>query len=368
MQPNFSGEEHNNNNFDFLRFFAALVVILSHSFTYCGNIRLDPIHALTGAWTLGTIGVFIFFIISGYLITKSWVTKPITRKFFWNRILRIVPGMILICLFTILIVGPINTNISIVDYFTNSQTWDYLLIITIIPLYAKDVLSLPGVFTTNPFPNVINGSLWTIPYEFTMYFSVYLLGIVGIVKKRLFLPIILLFLFIIYLMFSLRMLKDVEYGILSNLALLGIQFFIGAFFYLFRDQIKLDNKMAIAALFIWILSLGAPKIIFIVLSFILIPYIVFTFAQLPIKRLNNFGKWGDFSYGMYIFAYPLQQTLIHLIGVINPIVFFALSFICIFPFSVMSWHLVESRALKLKRYDPVQVFKAVYQTVWAKKA
>lgn len=343
------------NNFDFLRFLAATMVVFSHSFALTGHKFSEPLTSLTGNMNFGGLGVFIFFIISGYLITKSWITRPVTTRYFWNRLLRIVPGLALVVLFCIFVIGPINTSDSIVDYFLDSATWLYLSIIAIFPLLAVDY-HLPGVFLSNTYPISVNSPLWTIPYEFIMYIGVFLLGIIGLLKNR---KLILLFsLSILGVWIGLRYYFNFSSSDLPvNLSYFAFYFSIGTLYFLFRDKIKFDYRIAAVALVIFLLSLSQGTIINTIALCICLPYVVFTFAFAPLKSIMNFGKHGDFSYGIYIYAFPIQQTIAHLLGNIDSLLFFTLSFFCVMPFAALSWRLVESKALSLKRIDPLELLK-----------
>lgn len=176
-------EERFTNNFDFLRFFAASLIIFSHCFAlYLGysNVFIFDWHLLIGQFGLATL-----LVISGYLITQSWERKPDVKKFFWKRALRIIPGMIASIIFVILIIGPIATDLNIHEYFTNLldiSTW------TAVPFYTNG--EALGLFTTNPV-NYVNAPLWTIPFEFMLYLIIASLGMAGILlRKKSMLPLI----------------------------------------------------------------------------------------------------------------------------------------------------------------------------------
>jgi peptidoglycan/LPS O-acetylase OafA/YrhL len=116
--------ERFSNNFDFLRIFAALLVILSHSFAISGS-SYEPLLSLSKYISLGGLGLAIFFIISGYLITKSWVEHPSAFRFLSSRFLRIIPGLFVVTLLSILVLGPLVTNLSLSEYFAQAN---YLLV------------------------------------------------------------------------------------------------------------------------------------------------------------------------------------------------------------------------------------------------
>jgi hypothetical protein len=151
---------HAANNFDLLRLFAALLVLWSHAHTLAG--RPEP---LLLSWaTLGPVGVFIFFVISGYLVSISWNADPNIGRFLARRLLRLIPALIVVILLSMFVLGPLVTTLPLADYFSHPHFSLYLLNIVLHPVY-----SLPGVFEHMRVPYAVNGSLWSLPVEFLMY-------------------------------------------------------------------------------------------------------------------------------------------------------------------------------------------------------
>lgn len=163
-----------SNNFDFLRFVAAYMVLFSHQLVLTGNSGPN-----ITSFDLGKLGVVIFFSISGYLVTQSWDHDPSIWRFLAKRMLRIWPALIVVTCITVLFLGPIVSTEPINHYFINHKTWDYFRVLKLIIRYE-----LPGVFVTNPFPNAVNGSLWTLPIEFRWYLILMALGVVGLLRNR----------------------------------------------------------------------------------------------------------------------------------------------------------------------------------------
>lgn len=318
------------NNFDFLRFFAAASIIFSHCFAlYLGysNVFLFDWHLL-----VGQTGLAILLVISGYLITQSWDKKPLVRQFLWKRSLRIVPGLIISISMIMLIIGPLNTTFSIGEYFenlTSLSTW------AAVPFYTNG--GAIGIFTNNPV-TYVNAPLWTIPVEFGLYILVAFLGIIGIMKKRfVMLPFILIT--------ALAWITFYDSPVLNKIRF-AIYFFLGSFLYMNRDKIKYRWWIGLLLVIPVLLTMGTEYMF--IFAFIAIPYIVILVAYANIPRLSGFGKWGDPSYGMYIYTYPIQQTILNFWPSIEIWQFIALSFGCAIPVAYLSWHLVEKRALSLK--------------------
>ena len=164
------------NNFDLLRFVAATLVLVDHSAVLTGR----PGHPGLFAYeTLGGFAVAVFFIISGFLVAASWERAPRLGAFALKRALRIIPAYAAVVAFAALVLGPIVTELAPGAYFRNPLTWAYFRNLTFVELYY----SLPGVFTRNPFPNAVNGSIWTLPIEVTMYIALAALGWIGLMTR-----------------------------------------------------------------------------------------------------------------------------------------------------------------------------------------
>jgi len=362
-----------NNTLDILRLMAAVFVILNHSYPLTGNIGI-----LCGVLG-GGIAVGTFFTISGYVIAQSWFSDPTPSRFLWKRVLRLVPGLVAVVIFTIFIIGPINTSLSLQEYFFNIHTWMYLLVI----LLFRPIRTLPGVFILNAYPTAVNGSLWTIPLEFRMYILLCLMGMIGMLKNRkIFLSIVILtctiYIYSIllpvwpvniltnafgYIYINEYILHTVNAGIPLDYPPYNLLFCIGTLFYLYKDQIKFNNGLALVAAIGLLVSSISFSIVSANVSYLLIailiclPYLVLYLGQLPIKQLYNIGdRYGDYSYGLYIYAFPVQQTIAHFMPKISPIPMFALSLPTTFIFAYSSWWLLEKKALSLKKREPKKIF------------
>src|SRR5215475_7895409 len=157
-----------NNNFGLMRFLAASLVVLSHSFALNGQFRNEPLSRLTGILDLGTAAVIAFFVISGLLVTRSALLSATLRRFVRARLLRIWPALILTAVVTAFLLGAIATTLPLGRYFREPDTWLYA---GLVPLLDVGRL-LPETFFTNPFGRGVNGSLWTIQVEAWLYLVV----------------------------------------------------------------------------------------------------------------------------------------------------------------------------------------------------
>jgi len=339
-----------DNNFNLIRFIAACLVLFSHSFiASTGSPASVPLKLSLGI-TWGGIAVDVFFITSGFLIAGSFFNKKSLLSFIWARILRIYPALIVAMLISVFLLGSWFTTLSTAEYLTTVETYKYL--IKNIILFFGVNLNLPGVFTDNPYVNTVNGSLWTLPYEVKMYFYLALIGGgVGFIEKKTQVTITKnLFLLIASFSLYVFMLNYFYYEKNSNFSRLFYMFFIGATCYQYRTKLVLSHKPFLFFLLIICIS-SINKNIFFVSYTLMLPFIVFYLAYIPSGTIRKFNNFGDYSYGIYIYSFPIQQALISSIPnlSVGPMIF--LSFLITFSFAFLSWHFIESKALKLKNKD-----------------
>ena len=348
----------NQNNFHFLRFFAAALVMYGHAYPLTGRGNLDKIQELSlGVFPTAHMGVCIFFTISGYLIAKSLLSSSSSFNYLWKRLLRLIPGLTIATLFTILIVGPLATTFSLREYFTAPATFNYIKVLKLFPPYI-DIL--PGVFTNQPSSNV-NGSLWTLSYEFTCYIALLL---TCIFFRRHYKTILLVVFIIIWSTFPfwqdfLSSLSHTTMPVLklqlNDLLNFGLYFLGGSVMFLYRDKIHYSLRYLLVLVFLLILSylLSStwgilPLSIIFWIRYLVIIYGVLYFG-LSKGLLNHFESIGDLSYGLYIYAYPVQQLLVHFLGIdASPFSMFVLTMLMTIPLAWLSWKFVEEPSLRLK--------------------
>lgn len=348
-------QERHINNFDFLRFFAAVCVIIVHTYAIIGMNSQNPTLCEID---FSQIGLYTFFIISGFLITKSWDSKPEIRTFLWKRFLRIVPGLVGASFFCVFAVGILNTNMSLLEYLSSSQTYIYLVVASIAPFWLQlegNVAdTLPGVFTNVPLRELVNGPLYTLFYEWACYLIIAGLGIAFAKYRKKVLVILVPMLFILYCLVTKNVgfteinavLSERPYIFMIRFAYL---FLFGALMYDYKDKLNFSLPLlGIGATILFIGLIAGFGFLAFLLTF---PLIIITFAHLPIPVLSTWGKHGDFSYGIYIYAWPVQQMIVSYWRTIDPITHIVLTLGIVTPLAYISWHLIEKRALKLKNID-----------------
>lgn len=324
--------------FDLLRHAAALTVLVSHAFPITtGNYASEPVHALTqGRLDAGTLAVYVFFAISGFLITQSADRSRSLASFARKRVLRIMPGMVAVILLVNGVLGPIVTTLPLADYVASPELWRNFGPL----LFLPNPDALPGVFKHNISPGGVNISLWTLRYEVACY-TLIAIGLLYPLRRGGWPILVLLFLFWVPTGPAPGLL-DILPGVLQRLFPLAACFFSGAALYLFRNRIPLHPAIlalsleAVGASIVWFpFGIAGP---------IALAYAVIAIGfRLPARwRLHR-----DYSYGIYLWAFPIQQTLQFALPspwwgnalMALPIVLVA---------AALSWHLLERRALAWK--------------------
>lgn len=337
-----------SNNFDFLRLTAAIMVWYGHS---CGFLKhTDLVSTFFSFESFGSLGVTIFFVISGYFIAMSYENNRNILHYLKNRALRILPALIAVVLISIFIIGPLFTSLSLYEYFTNSVTWKYLKCILIFPLQYD----LPGVFTDNPGKGAVNGSLWTLQHEVRLYGVIALLGILGILRPRvMFILLAALFAFRIYGLIEHFSDSDIvftfKWGKLELMMRLASQFAAGSFLYLAKDKLPQKALYFLVAAGLVAGSAFLPTLVGNMVFDLAFAYSVIYLGFLKLPILPSVSRFGDFSYGFYLYAYPLQQAFYRMLGG-NPdfTTYLITTFCAILLCAVASWHLVEKPALAKK--------------------
>jgi len=333
------------NNFDILRLFGAFLVFFGHAILINGGVG---IFRWSHGLTISAIGVNIFFIISGFLITKSWQESHNSTFFLIKRFLRIYPGLIVAGALTVFIVGPLTTFLSTTDYIKNGQIIHYSKDILFLSLLDIRSNVLPGVFVTNKLPLIVNASLWTIPIEIMCYFFILISGFIGLLKrKRYFLYLSLIFVILDIILSTLIAKVD---GLLAiDIIRLVTYFIIGMTMYLYREQIRISKILIIVLFILFLISLGISKLSFI--GYLTFPAIILYIAMIKTSIFKKILSHGDFSYGFYLFAFPIQQsTYFFLNNKVAVIMQITISFFITLILAILSWNLVEKKFIDLKKY------------------
>ncbi|PJN95148.1 acyltransferase, partial [Amaricoccus sp. HAR-UPW-R2A-40] len=294
-----------DNNLNLIRMVAATAVLVSHAWPLTlGPSAIEPLNDSVGH-SLGRISVYIFFVISGFLITASFERSETLFRFVAARVMRLMPGLIVSLVFVALVLGLAVTRLPATEYLTSPDTWTFLLSNT---LLVSPQYTLPGVFVNNPVPTV-EGSIWTLFYEAACYGLVFLLGIGAMLRPRR----LGIFVCVYAVVCTAVLATGVEMPYkLYRLLLLSLPFVVGMGAWAWRDRLPLSGAAAIG---LWVVAILLDDTFLAYISFILaVAYATFWLAYVPGGWIRNYNRLGDYSYGMYIYAIPLQGLVVMLFG------------------------------------------------------
>jgi peptidoglycan/LPS O-acetylase OafA/YrhL len=348
------------NNFNLIRMIAASAVLVSHSFALAtGDAANEPLRASLGM-TFGTIAVDIFFITSGFLVSESILRRGSMRQFMLARVLRIYPGLLVATLLTALACSVWFTTLSFAEFWRSPQTWKFIAKNATLVAPSGIEYRLPFTFVGNPWSKAdgeggsVNSSLWTLPLELRMYIALVLaFGLVRLVQRTR------------VMSFELRT------GLRTLCAALGVtalpldvfttvagrhdltlhlftMFFVGAALQYFgvRRHLRAGLALALGAAIVAAAFVSRP--LFSALYTVSLAYVVLAVAYLPRGPWLRFNRLGDYSYGTYIYAFPVQQAVAFWWPGIGPWGMTALALPVTLALAVASWRWVEKPALAFK--------------------
>ncbi len=312
-----------DNNFNLIRLIAAYLVLVSHSYAIVfGGGQHEPLRSF--GISLGGGAVDIFFVTSGFLITKSFLRSNIF-SYAVKRVLRIFPALIVAVFLMVLLFSE--------DYYSY-ETLKFIVKNTTLIMGVAH--TLPGAFVDTPLGGAVNGSLWTLPWEIWCYIAVV---IVSQLRPKILFPSIAVSLAIASMYF------DSEYARICAF------FFVGGTIYLYQHKIILVREVAFLLVVVTTISIQYLPL-FKFLYFFTLPYLVFYLAYVPKGRIREFNKIGDYSYGLYIYAFPVQQVLTYITK--DVFIHIAIASIVTFVFAFLSWHLIEKQFLRMKFFVQIR--------------
>ncbi|SEG73508.1 Peptidoglycan/LPS O-acetylase OafA/YrhL, contains acyltransferase and SGNH-hydrolase domains [Nonomuraea solani] len=334
------------NAFNLLRLLGALAVVVEHSWVLSGHgTPLTPASGI-GA---GGIGVGVFFLISGYLISASWLSDPSPARYTLRRVLRIYPAYALVVVLTALLLGPLVSTLPAADYFAASGTWGHIVRGLLIQPVSY---TLPGVFEGLPYAGAVNGSLWTIWVEVLCYAGVAVMGLLGLLRRRAVLAGL-----VVVALAATTVIHLTGYAgplvplVVSAFAAQPLAFF--ALGMLIRELRWVPPVWLTAVLLVvWPLLWGTPPAnLGAIAAITCVTFLVAFRAPAALHRPT--GSY-DLSYGAYLLAFPAQQVLV-LLGLREPWLVLLATTAIVLPLAALSWRLVEAPALRLRRRKPVAV-------------
>jgi len=345
------------NAFDTGRLVLASLVVLTHSyFLIDSNIHRDPLYVLSGGQaSLGQIAVYMFFSISGFLVTRSFLLGRSKIRFAKKRVARIVPGFLVATVVGCLVIAPLAAE-DVMNYFA-AQSWSVLAATGL----ALKQVAVSGTLLTNPV-HLVHGTLWSIRYEFDCYVAIAALGSMGLLSySRAWFVLGSITLFLLGAWFLRYDFTVIDHGI-PNLLVSSPHrwpelfpfFLVGSLFYIYKEKIPYSSHLAVVC--IPVLSAGVYwggmywTLVFA--GTYLLVYTCLSFSLEPVLL----GKRTDISYGIYLYGWPIQQLILHFFGVKqDPLYFFSMSIFVTIPVAYISWIFVEAPSLRLVKSQHVKI-------------
>ena len=295
-------ESTRSNNLNLVKFIAALFVIISHAYPLCKGAEYNDILSdlSRNSIAFGSLAVAIFFMSSGFFVTKSLLKSKDSKKYLHNRFIRIFPPLWFTLLVCILVCGLFFSTYNLGKYFLSIDFLKYCLNFILIPIH-----NLPGVFMNNIYPGVVNGPLWTLPIEFVCYLVLLLAYKLNLVNKKSYKYVALLF---IVAFVGINLIPLSIKGYIQPCFL----FFWGSFYWIYRDKITMKNTYFLISLvaFVLLIVLGYGH----VASFLFVPYLTLYIAFCLPQCNNRLASLGNLSYDIYLCGWPIQQMIISLFG------------------------------------------------------
>lgn len=329
------------NSIGFLRFWLAAQVLVSHAWPL-GGFGLDPLMRYSHSrQSLGQFAVAGFFAISGLLIAESFARLNSLPRFLWHRLLRIFPGFWVCLLVTVFAFAPYQyyrEHSSLVGYWSTTvdSPTHYLVNNGLLHMWQW---SVAGLLKQVPYKDAFDGSLWSLIYEFRFYLCTGLMGLLGLLgtRKKLGGVLALTTIIVCIALFD-----------TGHAAELGSYYAAGTAWYAFRQYVPMRSDLAIGTVLTMALTMRFGGW-FIAGPFCMVYLLMFLAQRLPFRR---FDARGDFSYGFYIYAFPIQQLLagfnVHKQGIVPYILWSAA---LTMPLAVASYLLIEKPFLRMKNFS-----------------
>lgn len=328
--------ERRIDNFLPLRHLAAWLVIYGHSYPLGNNVleQKDVLHAWLPGFSISRCAVFLFFAISGYLLTSSMLRHPSVLRYAWHRVLRIYPAYLVCLLLCVLALGACFTTWPLADYFLAPETREHLRH-NLMP--TSFVWTLPGVFESNPYPGVVNGSLWSLGLEVRWYFWLGLLLALGMVRRRRAFTVVVGAWLLHAAWQSIQGVPDpLGYRALAQ------TFLLAALAAQWGRYLRPSHPWAMTALvLLWLARAGD----WIAQAMPLVAVLFTLWVAYRLPRLRWPGN-RDYSYGIFLYGFPVQQAVMATWPSLSPTALCVVSTVLVLPLALASWHLVERPALR----------------------
>jgi len=332
--------------FDYLRLGLSISVVCMHSAITSKGVEADIALWMSPLRPLIRMTLPMFFALSGFLVAGSLFRSTSLVQFLGLRVIRIYPALIIEVVLSALLLGPLLTTVPLASYFESPVFGLYLMNVT------GDIhYFLPGVFENNPYPNIVNAQLWTVPVELGCYISLSALTIVGVKKRFWIAPAVTLIMMLGYFLARLIKFHGQLPFIVGGISgfLLVVCFVCGVSLYVYRDRLPWSRSLcAISGIAAMLLVGVVPYGEYIVVP--VASYFTVCLGATNVRKLSIL-KGADYSYGIFLYGFVIQQTVVFLCPWarecwVNILLCVPLAA----AVAALSWHLIEKPTLKLRRY------------------
>jgi peptidoglycan/LPS O-acetylase OafA/YrhL len=333
--------------FDYIRIGLAVSVLLWHSYQVSYGTPAALAFWETPGGTFLPIILPAFFALSGFLVSGSMYRNADLKTFLALRIIRIFPALMVEVLFAALLIGPLLTTLALGRYFSDSKFYTYFW-----NMLGHIHYLLPGLFENNPEQYIVNSQLWTVPYELECYVMIAVLYIVGMFsRKYLVLPLFILATAVVAALNILQGINAVHPGGVDGRVLV-LSFFSGVVVFSFKDAIPWNGYLALLSFALVIVMTRTPYVISTITVYVM--PIFAAYCTIYVGLLNPKStfvvKSGDYSYGVYLYSCPIQQSVADIFGTGGG--WFANVLIALpttVAFALFSWWCVERPFLRIRR-------------------
>lgn len=330
-----------DNFFTPLRLLFATLVVIGHAFAVA--LR-DPSSEpqLFFHYTFSYLAVNLFFIASGFLVTKSMLYRGDVAEYSSARFLRIYPGLLVHVLFVMFIIGPLATSLTLGDYFTHI---DFLKQPFVVLSFISAQMYLPGIFEGNA-EHMGSAPLWTLRYEILAYIGTAIIFSMGLLKKKWMVLAQFIVPSIAWVMAHGLGVFEAMPGTVQNLLRFGIAYGLGAAIYAYRERLSF-HALGIP-LVIGLAVITARFQIFEVTMNMMLAYMIMWAAYVKAPKLNFLRKLSDVSYGVYIYHWCILQLVFMWMPKLSVMALFMITLPITFILANLSWHFVEKPMLTHK--------------------
>jgi len=333
--------EGHDNFFTPLRLVFASLVVLGHSFIIgLRDAGAEP--QLLYHYTFSYLAVNLFFIASGFLVTKSMVFRGDTPSFISARALRIFPALIVHVIFVMIVIGPLATKTPLGQFFSDPD-W-YLQPLKVLTFFETN-MNMPGIFETNE-EQIGSAPLWTLRFEVLAYIGTLGVFSLGLLRKK-------WMVLMQFILPSLGWILALHFGLfeklpatIENLFRFGIAYGLGATIYAYRDRLSF-SWITLGVLAAASYLLRETPVVEVLMN-TLLAWLVFRVAYMKMPNIKWMQRIPDLSYGIYIYHWCVLQLLFYWFPTLNLIELFVFGFVPTVILSALSWYIVEKPALRSK--------------------